>query len=298
MKRRKLLFYSLMFMMGCMGRKKSGNKLRFSSDPIIPKTLSFAVTDAMGLRELEDKYDLFRLSLSEVLDCNIEFFPVDNYFTAAAALNAHEVDLVWAGPSEYVVIKARSNAIPIIGIQRVNYHTIMVVLKESDITSLINLKGKIIDFQNNGSTSTHLGGVKLLMDAGLSPLTDFQSMMSQSDSLTPLINKTVDACSRSPHRYQNALKKDGLSEADFSIIAQGKPLPNDVFVMGSHITSEIANYIKQLMLENQQKLLDAILSVESLGIKLRGATLTTASDQDYDVVRDIYRAMGQGNFLD
>ncbi|WP_243397375.1 PhnD/SsuA/transferrin family substrate-binding protein [Crocosphaera subtropica] len=297
MKRRNLLVYGVLFLMGCMAKQKLENEPVISSIPIIPKTLRFAVTDAVAVGELEEKYEPFRQVLSQVLGTHIEFFPVDNYFKAAAALNSHEVDLVWAGPSEYVVIKARSNAIPMIGIKRVDYYTVIVVRKDRGIKSLTDLKGKTIDFEHNGSTSTHIGGIKLLMDSGLNPQTDFQSIMSEDDSLMPLIKNMADACSRNPYRYQAALEKDNLSKANFPIIAEGQPLPNDILIVGSHIQLEVINYIRQLMLENQNKLIEAILSVKALQNKFQGSTLTPAKDDDYDMIRDVYRAMGQGVFL-
>lgn len=297
MKRRNFLVYGVLFLMGCVSKQKLENQPIISSNSIIPKTLRFAVTDAVGVGELEEKYEPFRQVLSEVLDSNIEFFPVNNYFTAAAALNGHEVDLVWAGPSEYVVIKARSHAIPMIGIKRVNYYTMIVVNKDSGIKSLKELKGKIIDFRYNGSTSTHIGGIKLLMDAGLNPQIDFKSIMSEEDTLTPLIKNIADACSRNPYQYQEALEKDDLSKANFPIIATGQPLPNDVLIMGSHIQADVINYIKQLILKNQNQLIEAILSVDALKNKFQGSTLTPAKDEDYNIIRDVYEQMGQGDFL-
>lgn len=297
MKRRNLLVYAVLFLTGCMAKKEFNNNPLLSSKITIPKTLRFAVTDAVGVGELQEKYQPFRQVLSQVLGSQVEFFPVDNYFKAVAALNTHEVDLVWAGPSEYVVIKARSNAIPMIGIKRVNYYTVMVVRKDSGIKSLTDLKGKTIDFEHNGSTSTHIGGVKLLIDAGLNPQTDFKFIMSEDDSLIPLMRKTVDACSRNPYRYQAALEKDGLSYTNFPIIAKGQPLPNDVLIMGSHIKLELINHIRQLMLNNQNQLIEAILSVEALKNKFDGATLVGAKDEDYNMIRDVYQKMGQGDFL-
>ncbi len=296
-KRRNLLIYGLLFVTGCMSKQKLNRTPIISSTPILPKTLRLAVTDAVAVGELEEKYEPFRQALSQVLGTSIEFFPVNNYFKAAAALNTHQVDLVWAGPSEYVVIQARSNAVPMIGVKRVNYYTVIVIRKDSGITSLRDLKGKTIDFEHNGSTSTHIGGIKLLIDAGLNPQTDFKSIMSEDDSLMPLIKNRADACSRNPYRYQAALEKDDLSKANFPIIATGEPLPNDVLIMGSHIKLEVINYIKELMLENQNKLIEAILSVEALYNKFQGSSLVSAKDEDYNIIRDVYRAMGQGKFL-
>ncbi|GAB4147673.1 MAG: hypothetical protein Fur0046_26010 [Cyanobacteria bacterium J069] len=78
--------------------------------------LRFAVTDVHGLDELKEKYDPFRAALEAVLETSIEFFPVDDLLMAASALQADQLDLVWAGPSEYVTIHARTQAVPLVSL--------------------------------------------------------------------------------------------------------------------------------------------------------------------------------------
>ncbi|MBP0016962.1 MAG: hypothetical protein J7647_05310 [Cyanobacteria bacterium SBLK] len=53
-----------------------------------------------------------------------------------------------------------------------------------------------------GGISTHIGGTKILMDAGLEPKDHFKIVMSGSHSLHDLANGEVDAVIRAAHRYQ------------------------------------------------------------------------------------------------
>ncbi|WP_448597881.1 PhnD/SsuA/transferrin family substrate-binding protein [Thermoleptolyngbya sp.] len=67
-----------------------------------------AIADIQGIDELKEKYEPFRAALEEVLETSVEFFPVEDFLIAASALQANQLDLVWAGPSEYVAIHART----------------------------------------------------------------------------------------------------------------------------------------------------------------------------------------------
>ncbi len=51
------------------------------------------------------------------------------------------------------------------------------------------------------------------------------------------------------------------------------------------------------MLDNQNKLPESILSVDFLATRFNGASLVTAKDQYYDIIREVYRSIGQEKFL-
>jgi phosphonate transport system substrate-binding protein len=72
--------------------------------------LKLAVTDVVGLENLQREYAPFQKLLSEKAGVKIELFPVPNRTAAVEALNARRVDLVLTGPAEYVVFKKRTDA--------------------------------------------------------------------------------------------------------------------------------------------------------------------------------------------
>ncbi len=292
-KRRNFLSYSWLLVAGCTAKTNTSQ-----SSLIMPELLQLAVTDARGMEDLQRDYQPLRRALEELLATEIRFFPVDNNFAAAAALQSNQVDLVWAGPSEYVVIRARTNAVPIVAITRPEYYTVVIVRGDSGIKSLSDLQGKTIDMGNHGATSSHLGAIKILMDAGLNPQSDFQVIFSEENTLKPLKSREVDAWTRTLSYYQQALAKEGVLESEYPMIAKGQPFPSDVFIASSHLNPQIVNHIRALMLNNQEKILAAIFSVEALALKFKGSMLTTANDADYDMIREVYKAIGQGDFLE
>ncbi len=293
MLRRHFLWYFLLFVAGCTAATNPPrNPLLKEKDKLL-----FAVSDVQGLEELQRDYGPFRTALEEVLETKIEFFPVDNFLEVATALQLALVDLVLAGPSEYTIVRARTNAMPIVALTRPNYRAAIAVRGDSGLKSLADLKGKTIELGNVGSTGSYIGQIKMLMDAGLKPKYDIKIVTSKEYHLKALKNDEVDAWGRTLHRYESSMQQEGASESDYRLLAKGIQLPHDVFIASSKLEPMLVDEIRDRMLENQDRLLQAILSVPRFTSKFKGATLAPANDSDYDMIREVYKAMGEENFI-
>ncbi|OYD89561.1 phosphonate ABC transporter substrate-binding protein [Nostoc sp. 'Peltigera membranacea cyanobiont' 210A] len=294
MKRRNFVWYSLLFATGCTTGVNSTN-----SDQIAittPKNLKFAVTDVTGIEDLQRDYGVFRTTLEEILGIKIELFPVENPTAAAPALLSKEVDIVFAGPSEYLILNARAKAIPIIAIERPNYHSIIVIRTDSKIKLLSQLKGKTIAMRKIGSTSGHLAPTKLLIDAGLDPKTDFKIVMLDDKGVQALKKGEVDAWATASDRYKNILESEGLLEKDFSVLFKGSLLPGDVFVASNQLASSFIADMQSRMIKHQDKLIQSLLTAKA-NQKYKGGKFILANDADYNMIREVYQKIGQGNFL-
>ncbi len=49
------------------------------------------------------------------------------------------------------------------------------------------------------------------------------------------------------------------------------------------------------MLAHQDKLMEGIIAAES---KFKGGSLVAAQDSDYDMIRQVYQAIGQGAYIE
>jgi len=292
MRRRNFLGYSFLFLAGCTTAEKLGS----SSKVTIPPKLSFAVTDAKGLEELQRDYEPFRVVLEDVLETQIEFFPVDNILDAAPAMLDGTLDLAWAGPSEYVILNSRARAKPIVTLKRPDYFTVIFVHRDRGVRSIADLKGKTIDIWKLGTTASHLGAVKILLDADLKT-SNLKLVASESQDLQPLKIGEIDAMARPMSRYQSMLQEAETSADEYPILARGSLLPGDVFVASYQLNSEVAEFISSQILDNRDRLLEAILSSPELANRFRGSTWEVANDTDYDLVRDAYREIGQESII-
>lgn len=296
MKRRQLLSYSLLVLAGCTSTRvrPTGNLRDHGSE--LPLTLS--VTDEQGLAPLTAKYELLRQKLSQLLEWDIEFYPVETTTVAAAGLQAGTINLALAGPTEYVLIRARTNATPVFALTRPNYHSIGVVPVDSPIRSLSQLKGKTLAMSDLGSTSGHLGPTSLLVAAGLDPKIDYSvEFLGDEGSLEALKAGQVDAWFGSLTDYTNFLNQEDVSAEDYRQIVQSPPLPNDVMVVNSRTSPQFIEQFRQLAQEHSTEIIAAITAIPANN-KYRGSRVASVEDQDYDSIRQAYRMIGQGSFLD
>src|SRR5699024_8270654 len=89
---------------------------------------------------------------------------------AAAALDNDEVDIVFTGPAEYIVIHERTDAEPIVALERPGYSSCVYTTVESGITSIGELVGKDVAMSDIGSTSGHLGPSQVFVENGIDPM--------------------------------------------------------------------------------------------------------------------------------
>lgn len=260
-----------------------------------PDKLRFAVSDVKGMEDLKKEYEALRIVLEQSLGTRVEFFPVDSYIAAASALQDDQVDLVFTGPSEYVVMRARTNAVPVAAIKRAKYYPVIAVAANSGIRSVKDLKGKKIAMWEVGSTSGHLGPTKLLIDAGLDPKTDVTIKLMGKKGLASLQSGQVDAWAGSVSRYDKFLKTNNLSERDLPLLVKGADLPADPFLVSGKLDAGLVAEMQKQLFQNQDKILNAIAPAD--GAKFTGATMIEVQDANYDMIREVYRAIGQGSFL-
>lgn len=300
MKRRKLFFYSLLlFGFGCANITQPNQTISqdtASSSIKKPQKLRFAVSDVKGIEDLKKDYEALRSLLEKTLELPVEFFPVDSYIAAAAALQQDQVDLVFTGPSEYVVMRARTNALLIGGIKRDRYYPVFVTRDDnSGLKTIKDLKGKKIAMWELGSTSGYLGPIKLLIEAGLDPKTDVKIELLGKKGLPALKEGEVDVWAGSIRRYDVFLEKEKAIESKFPIFAQGSDLPPDPFVVNSKLDAGWVKEMQQKLFQNQEQVLKAIEAAD--GDKFTKAKLVEVKDSDYEVIRDAYKAIGQGSFI-
>lgn len=294
MKRRNFIGYLGLFLASCSATRNSSsstNNQTFEKPP----QLNFAVTDVQGIQTLELEYEELRAALARTLATEIVFFPVESYTAATVALGNNQVDLVLTGPSEYVIIRSRTNAVPVVALTRPNYHSVIAVMTESGIRSLTDLQNQTIAMTAVGSTSGHIGPTSLLVSAGLDPKSDIQIQMLGDRGLPALKQGEVKAWGGGLNDYESFLETEGLTSEQISILIKSPALPNDVLVASSKLDPDFVAFIKEQIVANQATLLPTLAKVENG--KYARAQLVPANDADYNIIREVYKAIGQGNFF-
>lgn len=258
------------------------------------ENFKLAITDLEGMEELQREFGKFRDVLNKYSGHQFEFFPVNNRTAAVEALKAKRVDFVLTGPAEYVVMRKRTNAIPVIGFSRPDYFSSIIVMADSGITSVKELKGKKVAVGEVGSTSKHLGPMQALADGGLNPLKDVKlSYVDYKVGFAALIRGDVAALGTTTDKFLSMRAKEkSVAPGAFRVIARGPDLPNDVLAAGSHVSNGVIEKIKQVFMAHSQEMVDAILVGED-NQKYKGMQfLPKVKDEDYNYVRSMYKTVG------
>jgi phosphonate transport system substrate-binding protein len=272
--------------------------LLLPSVSIAKEPLKLAVTDIEGLEMLQREFGKFREILAAKLGRDVKFYPVPNRTAAVEAVKSKNLDFVLTGPAEYVVFKQLTDSKPVIGFSRPDYFCSMVVLADSGINSVQELRGKKVAIGGVGSTSKHLAPMQILADNGLNPTRDVKTIHTSVDlGWQALKRGDVSAWGMTTDKFVKLRKKDKEFEPGaFKVIARGPDLPNDVLLVAPHVDGKTIKSVKKVFTENSDELVQAILMGEDnkkySGMKF----IPTVKDADYNYVRSMYITIGYPKF--
>lgn len=253
-------------------------------------TVRFVVTEMKGLEELQREFGQFETVFEETSGLQLELFPVSSRSAAAAALDADQADLVFTGPSEYVVLRERVGVIPVVAIERPGYSSCIYTTASSGVTSLADLKGEKVAMEDVGSTSAHLGPSLMLQEAGLDPLTDLEVVLIGDAMHEALKRGDVAAVGAGCHDYEEFVAEDERDQ--FPLIAQGVQLPADVIVAREGLDEATIAAVRAAFENHWDELRAAMLAGEENQKFADARLIAVPADADYDMVREMFAAIG------
>lgn len=296
MQRRNFIYYSLLFAAGCTIVDNNYDNRTYKLGVNLPKKLKFTSTDEDDIEQLESNFKVFNTELEQVLETKIEMVVVQNHIAAVTAIQAGQVDLVLLGPSEYTIARTRTQAIPLTAITRPNYYSLLTASAKSGVKSLSALKGKKIALGDLGAAGSYIAPMKILIDAGLNPKTDVEIVLMKDEERIQALKKgEVSASAFSNNTYEREVieKKAGN---EFLVLAKSPPLPNDVFVLSSKFEPAVVELMRSRIIQSQDKLIQALIAGRNHK-KYKQSRLIPAKDTDYNMIREVYKAIGQGQYL-
>ena len=158
-----------------------------------PSPLRMADTGIEGMGDLSEAFGPFAETFEELTGVELALYSLSNRTAAGTALQFDEVELVFAGPSEFVLFQQLADMDILFSIVRPHYGSSFVVRADSDIETLADLAGRRVALKDVGSTSGHIFPMMLMAEAGLDPETDAEIIMAGDARIQVLINGDVDA---------------------------------------------------------------------------------------------------------
>ena len=261
------------------------------------ETWRLAVTDVEGMERLQLEWGPFKEALEAATGDTFEFFAVNSRTAAAEALRGETVDFVVSGPAEYVVINKLTNATPLVGLGRPDYHCAIVVRADSGINTVQDLKGKKIAFGDIGSTSNMLCPMQVLADYGIDPVNDVDKIhTSRNIAHEALKAGDVDALGSNAGSWLRVRNGEtDLPYGFFKMIARSGDLPNDMIMVGAHVPADAAEQVQKAIIDNKASIIAGITAHEE-NDKYVGMDLVEIEDSAYDYVRSMYANAGFPQF--
>ncbi|MEM9426436.1 MAG: PhnD/SsuA/transferrin family substrate-binding protein [Pseudomonadota bacterium] len=261
------------------------------------ETWRLAVTDVEGMERLQLEWGPFKEALESATGETFEFYAVNSRTAAAEALRGETVDFVVSGPAEYVVINKLTDATPLVGLGRPDYHCAIITRADSGINTMQDLKGKKIAFGDIGSTSNMLCPMQVLADHGVDPINDIEKIhTSRNIAHEALKAGDVDALGSNAGSWLGVRNKEtDLPYGFFKMIGRSGDLPNDMIMVGAHVPEDAAMKVRDAILANKDQIIAGITAHEE-NDKYIGMDLVAIEDSAYDYVRSMYTNAGYPQF--
>ena len=261
-----------------------------------PNPMRMADTGIEGMGQLDEAFGPFQEAFQEHTGLELELYSLSNRTAAGNALRYDEVEMVFAGPSEFVLFQQEvEEGVEILfDIKRPYYGTTFLARAETGLESLEDIdEDTEIALKDTGSTSGHIIPSKMLVDAG-HDIDELDITMAGDAFVQALANGDVDVMgggNDDADYVQEELDPDG----DYRVLAESDQLPGDPVLIRANLPSECKTQLQETLQENQDDLWQALISTERNEEKFlnRGSEMGfSLTAEDYEVIKDAYDAAG------
>lgn len=282
----------LLLFAGC--RKDTTEKAGEEAAPLEQKTekVIFCLNPFLSQISLLEAWQPIARYLTLETGYEVELIFAKNYNNLIERFINKEIDLALLGSFSYVTVREQTEIVPLV--QRVvggsgSYRSLLIVRKEAPFQSISDIKGKVLAFTDEKSTSGYLFPLYMLERAGMTPLEESFSKIIWAGN----------------HDNAKLLVYSGQVDAAFITSIRWKPYDNDprldelrVLVASEDFPLGPISVRKDLPLEKREKLLDALLKVNidnpetvklAQGVGVDG--FIEISDKTYNSVREVKKRL-------
>jgi phosphonate transport system substrate-binding protein len=253
------------------GAKGNPDKLRVALLP--DENASTIIQNAQPLK----KY------LKETLKKEIELVVTTDYSSMIEAMRFGRIEIAYFGPLSYVLAKSKASAIEpfAVGISKGSptYKSVIIAQADGPVKTIAEIKGKMVGYGDQASTSSHLIPRALLADKGLVGGKDYKFvMLGAHDAVARAVQAgQVQAGGLSQAIFKKLVEKGAIDGAKLVVIAESAPIPNYPLTMQSNLAPDLKAAIRKAFLGLQDK---KILET------FRAEGFAPTDDHAYDVLRN------------
>ncbi|MBC5638457.1 phosphate/phosphite/phosphonate ABC transporter substrate-binding protein [Ornithinibacillus sp. BX22] len=250
---------------------------------------------------MEAKAKPFAEYLSKQLDREVEVTLATDYSTIVEAMSSNQVDIGIMPPAAYVQAKDMGKAeailtsqlgaydketgLPLEGELTNTFKGEVLVRSDSDIHSLLDLKGKRIATLSPNSASGYIYPVAEMKDAGIDPTTEatLTTVNDIPSEITAVLNGQMDAAfvfEGARNVFASSFGNNDLFEELRVLYLTEGDIPNDAIAVSTDMDEALKEQVKQVFLDmkNDEEGAEAMSLWNHQGYQ-------EAADSAYDTVR-------------
>ena len=246
--------------------------------------LSFGVFPFLAASHLADGFAPLIAQLQFQIRQSIQFRSTRNYRAFMELLEQEALDIAYVQPFDYVRI-AEPRGYQCLAHRPGNLFARIVVTARSSTKKLEDLRGKVLGLPPEVAAISYVSRAMIRdlgLDRGDHPI-ELQSFRTHDSCLQQLLVGNIDACSVGDSAARNF---EARMDLELKTIAETPAIPPSVIVGHSRLGDKELKRIQRIL--HQMKQAPATRAILGLG---DSETLTPATDDEYDPVRQIWIAL-------
>ncbi len=257
-----------------------------------PSTLVFTYTPVEDPALYKDAFADFQAHLTKVTGKKVIYYTVHSNSAQVEAMRSGRLHVAGfsTGPTGYAVNLAGYVPIAVKGNEEglQGYNLIMIVHKDSGITSMEQLKGKRVAHTSASSNSGNLAPRALFPGIGLVPDEDYKVLYSgkHDQSILGVFNGDYDAAPVASDVYDRMVAAGRVDASKLNILYRSPRFPTSAFGYANNLKPELADKIKEAFFSYRF----TPEMVETFKGADRFSPITYQND--WEVIRDIAHATG------
>lgn len=229
-------------------------------------------------------------ALETNLGMRVQGFVATDYNGVIEAMRANHVEVAYLGPFSYVLgttiaqIEAFATA-ETARAGRTFYHSQIIALKENNINSIADLRGRTFAFVDPSSTSGHLFPKAGLIRQGIDPERYFSRVLftgSHDANALAVANKRVDAATIADRILDTAISRGHIDRDKINIVWNSEPIPESPTVWRRNLPQALKDRIRA-----------AFLAIRDITWADQGKLnrFVETNDAAYNVIRETARVL-------
>jgi phosphonate transport system substrate-binding protein len=249
------------------------------ADPDVLRTA--LLPDENASRLIKDNQGL-KEYLEKSLGKKVELIVTTDYSSMIEAMRFGRLELAYFGPLSYVLAKSKSDIEPFAALKTngsTTYTSVIIANVDSGITKIADIKGKIMAYGDQASTSSHLTPRAHLLKAGLKANTDYKAVyVGAHDAVAKAVqNGNAQAGGLSRPIWNSLVERKLIDTTKVVAIEDTRPIPQYPWTMRSDLNPALKEKIRQAFYE---------LTDADLLKKFKAEGFAPITDKDYDGLRE------------